>query len=126
MDSAALYIEELEGGYADVEEDEEEDADVEEDPEVQHGKSYEGSNAENPGQAHDQERNEYAVEVLQVVNAKLSGEVMQREKNSQTHSSASKANPTSMSVKDQVDHIVQQATSVDNLCVMYEGWTPWI
>jgi len=27
---------------------------------------------------------------------------------------------------EQVDYLLKQATSVDNLCNMYEGWTPWI
>ena len=31
-----------------------------------------------------------------------------------------------ISIADQVDHLIKQATSVDNLCNMYEGWTPWI
>ena len=26
----------------------------------------------------------------------------------------------------QVEHIVDEATSLDNLCVLYEGWTPWV
>lgn len=25
-----------------------------------------------------------------------------------------------------VDHIIEEATSKDNLCLMYEGWTPWV
>lgn len=31
-----------------------------------------------------------------------------------------------ISITDQVDRLIKQATSVDNLCNMYEGWTPWI
>lgn len=30
------------------------------------------------------------------------------------------------SVEEQVDFLLGQACSVDNLCEMYEGWTPWI
>eukprot|EP01133_Synstelium_polycarpum_P007489 gene7489-8762_t len=30
------------------------------------------------------------------------------------------------SVDEQVDMIIKQAISIDNLSVMYEGWTPWI
>ena len=26
----------------------------------------------------------------------------------------------------QVDYIIREATSVDNLAVLYEGWTPWV
>lgn len=31
-----------------------------------------------------------------------------------------------LSVGEQVDYLLKQATSIDNLCNMYEGWTPWI
>ncbi|ORY07439.1 hypothetical protein K493DRAFT_101200 [Basidiobolus meristosporus CBS 931.73] len=33
---------------------------------------------------------------------------------------------TSMTVEEQVDYVYEQATSTDNLCSMYEGWTSWI
>ncbi|GAB2267283.1 Serine/threonine-protein kinase smg1 [Dionaea muscipula] len=29
-------------------------------------------------------------------------------------------------IAEQVDHLLKQASSIDNLCNMYEGWTPWI
>lgn len=29
-------------------------------------------------------------------------------------------------IAEQVDYLLKQAASVDNLCNMYEGWTPWI
>ncbi|XP_062214651.1 uncharacterized protein LOC133915487 [Phragmites australis] len=32
----------------------------------------------------------------------------------------------SLNISEQVDHLLKQATSIDNLCNMYEGWTPWI
>ncbi|KAL6843536.1 hypothetical protein ACP4OV_026598 [Aristida adscensionis] len=32
----------------------------------------------------------------------------------------------SLNISEQVDHLIKQATSIDNLCNMYEGWTPWI
>jgi serine/threonine-protein kinase SMG1 len=31
-----------------------------------------------------------------------------------------------MSVQEQVDLIISESTSVDNLCQHYEGWTPWV
>lgn len=31
-----------------------------------------------------------------------------------------------LSVEEQVEKLLQQASSIDNLAVMYEGWTPWI
>jgi PI-3-kinase-related kinase SMG-1 len=32
----------------------------------------------------------------------------------------------SLNISEQVDYLLKQATSIDNLCNMYEGWTPWI
>jgi len=26
----------------------------------------------------------------------------------------------------QVDYVIREATSLDNLAVLYEGWTPWV
>ena len=31
-----------------------------------------------------------------------------------------------LSVADHVERVIQEATSLDNLASMYEGWTPWI
>jgi serine/threonine-protein kinase SMG1 len=31
-----------------------------------------------------------------------------------------------MSVAEQVEQLIGQATSMDNLAAMYEGWTAWI
>ena len=31
-----------------------------------------------------------------------------------------------LSIEEQVDYLLKQATSADNLCNMYEGWTAWI
>ena len=31
-----------------------------------------------------------------------------------------------LSVEDQVDAIIDEATNVDNLALLYEGWTPWV
>jgi phosphatidylinositol kinase/protein kinase (PI-3 family) len=31
-----------------------------------------------------------------------------------------------MSISEQVARTIEQATSVDNLCLMYEGWTSWV
>ena len=31
-----------------------------------------------------------------------------------------------MSVQEQVDMTIKDATNIDKLCEMYEGWTPWI
>lgn len=26
----------------------------------------------------------------------------------------------------QVDYVIREATSLDNLALLYEGWTPWV
>ncbi|KAK1369602.1 Non-specific serine/threonine protein kinase [Heracleum sosnowskyi] len=57
-------------------------------------------------------KNAYALSVLRRVEMKLEGQDI--------------ANNREISIADQVDHLIKQATSVDNLCNMYEGWTPWI
>ncbi|BBN09596.1 serine/threonine-protein kinase SMG1 [Marchantia polymorpha subsp. ruderalis] len=58
------------------------------------------------------EKNAYAVSVLRRVRLKLEG----RDINGSRQ----------LPVADHVDHLLRQATSLDNLCNMYEGWTPWI
>ncbi|XP_059647736.1 uncharacterized protein LOC132294033 [Cornus florida] len=57
-------------------------------------------------------RNAYAMSVLRRVEMKLDGRDI--------------ADNRAMSIGEQVDYLLKQATSVDNLCNMYEGWTPWI
>ncbi|KDO22731.1 hypothetical protein SPRG_22295 [Saprolegnia parasitica CBS 223.65] len=59
-----------------------------------------------------EERNRYGLQVLQRVTEKLDGYTT--------------PNAPPLSCPAHVEWLLQQATSVDNLCVMYEGWTPWI
>ncbi|CAL5385725.1 unnamed protein product [Camellia sinensis] len=54
-------------------------------------------------------KNAYAMSVLKRVEMKLDGQDI-----------------ADNSIAEQVDYLLKQATSVDNLCNMYEGWTPWI
>ncbi|KAM0938032.1 putative non-specific serine/threonine protein kinase [Dioscorea sansibarensis] len=58
------------------------------------------------------EKNSYALSVLRQVELKLEGR-----ENDEFRS---------MTISEQVDYLLKQATSIDNLCNMYEGWTPWI
>ncbi|XP_056263705.1 serine/threonine-protein kinase SMG1 isoform X2 [Pseudoliparis swirei] len=59
-----------------------------------------------------QERNSYAVSVWKRVKAKLEGRDV---------------DPTRrMSVTEQVDVVIKEATSMDNLAQLYEGWTAWV
>lgn len=57
--------------------------------------------------------NLHAIKVLKRVKKKLEGK--DEDCNSETK----------LTVKQQVDWLIKEATSVDNLCVLYEGWTAW-
>ncbi|KAL7583725.1 hypothetical protein Lser_V15G45780 [Lactuca serriola] len=57
-------------------------------------------------------KNAYAVSVLRRVELKIEGRDITDNRD--------------ISIAEQVDYLVRQATNVDNLCNMYEGWTPWI
>ncbi|KAG8368298.1 hypothetical protein BUALT_Bualt15G0031000 [Buddleja alternifolia] len=57
-------------------------------------------------------RNAYAMSILRRVEMKLDGRDI--------------ADKREISIAEQVDFLLRQATNTDNLCNMYEGWTPWI
>lgn len=57
-------------------------------------------------------KNPYAMSVLKRVEMKIDGRGISENR--------------AINVAEQVDFLLKQATSVDNLCNMYEGWTPWI
>ncbi|KAJ4815070.1 Serine/threonine-protein kinase SMG1 [Rhynchospora pubera] len=57
-------------------------------------------------------KNEFALSVLKLVEQKLQGRDLHGTR--------------SIGISELVEHLVKQATSIDNLCNMYEGWTPWI
>jgi hypothetical protein len=61
-----------------------------------------------------QEQNRYGVDVVTRIDEKLGGIVVE----------SGSRDP--LSVEDQTSWLIRAATNVDNLCVMYEGWTPWI
>ncbi|XP_071733671.1 uncharacterized protein [Rutidosis leptorrhynchoides] len=66
-----------------------------------------------PGQvSRVKSKNAYAVSVLRRVEMKIEGRHI--------------ADKRDINIAEQVDYLLRQATSVDNLCNMYEGWTPWI
>ncbi|KAL1920620.1 uncharacterized protein VTP21DRAFT_997 [Calcarisporiella thermophila] len=58
-----------------------------------------------------EQRNEYAVSVLRRVREKLEGIDFENK---------------IQAVSEQVSNAINEAMSIDNLCAMYEGWTPWI
>ncbi|XP_057787544.1 uncharacterized protein LOC131004800 isoform X2 [Salvia miltiorrhiza] len=57
-------------------------------------------------------KNAYAVSVLRRVEMKIDGQDI--------------TDNREISIPEQVDFLLRQATNIDNLCNMYEGWTPWI
>ncbi|XP_074552097.1 serine/threonine-protein kinase SMG1 isoform X2 [Halichoeres trimaculatus] len=59
-----------------------------------------------------QERNSYAVSVWKRVKAKLEGRDIDPNRR--------------MSVTEQVDFVIREATNMDNLAQLYEGWTAWV
>ncbi|XP_047656550.1 serine/threonine-protein kinase SMG1 isoform X1 [Tachysurus fulvidraco] len=59
-----------------------------------------------------QERNSYAVSVWKRVKAKLEGRDTDPNRR--------------MSVTEQVDYVIKEATNLDNLAQLYEGWTAWV
>lgn len=59
-----------------------------------------------------QQRNAYAVSVWRRVKMKLEGR--------------DPDNGRKCSAQEQVDYVIREATSLDNLALLYEGWTPWV
>ncbi|ESO84130.1 hypothetical protein LOTGIDRAFT_229624 [Lottia gigantea] len=59
-----------------------------------------------------QERNTYAVGVWRRVKMKLDGRDPDINKR--------------LSVAEQVDYVIKDATNIENLALLYEGWTPWV
>ena len=60
-------------------------------------------------------RNYYALNVLRRVKCKLDGKDRW----------PGKEREAKQSVSEQVESVIKQACSPDNLCQMYEGWSPW-
>ncbi|KAF9175596.1 hypothetical protein BGX20_003599 [Mortierella sp. AD010] len=58
------------------------------------------------------QRNAYAVHILRRVRHKLEGRDFEAGKKCK--------------VTEQVERVIQEATNVENLANMYEGWTPWL
>lgn len=71
------------------------------------------------GQAEDlvtQARSLRGMQVLSQIDDKLSGICAEAEPRG----------ARVLTVEQQASWLIEEATKVDNLCVMYEGWTPWI
>lgn len=72
------------------------------------------NNEEKPDSANVQVKNRHAIQVLKRVEEKLCGQVTEH------------GQLRTLSIDEQASWLIESATKVDNLCVMYEGWTPWI
>ncbi|XP_022908365.2 serine/threonine-protein kinase SMG1 [Onthophagus taurus] len=59
-----------------------------------------------------QQRNAYAVSVWRRVRQKLEGKDPDVGRK--------------YTIQEQVEHVIREATSLDNLALLYEGWTPWV
>ncbi|EGZ11591.1 hypothetical protein PHYSODRAFT_515791 [Phytophthora sojae] len=62
-----------------------------------------------------EEKSQYGLQVLKRIEEKLSGTVTEMAQA-----------PPVLTVEQQASWLIDEATKTDNLCVMYEGWTPWI
>ncbi|OWZ20540.1 Phosphatidylinositol kinase [Phytophthora megakarya] len=60
-------------------------------------------------------KSQYGMQVLKRIEEKLSGTVTEMVDA-----------PPVLTVEQQASWLIDEATKTDNLCVMYEGWTPWI
>eukprot|EP01113_Clastostelium_recurvatum_P038666 TRINITY_DN5809_c0_g1_i10.p1 TRINITY_DN5809_c0_g1~~TRINITY_DN5809_c0_g1_i10.p1 ORF type:complete len:4348 (-),score=882.14 TRINITY_DN5809_c0_g1_i10:23-13066(-) len=73
-------------------------------------------------------RNAYALAILRRVRAKLDGrdKMMYKEDADAEGDRAGDGDRPAFSVARQVEWLIQEATSTENLAAMYEGWTPWL
>jgi len=72
-----------------------------------------GVGGEVGGEARQEQRNAYAVAVLRRVKQKMDG------RDGRDGAGAR------LSIAEQVEQTIRDATNPDKLCAMYEGWTPW-
>ena len=63
-----------------------------------------------------QQKNVHALTVLRRIKCKLDGKDRW----------PGREREVKQSVADQVDEVIKQASSPDNLCQLYEGWSAWI
>uniref|UniRef100_A0A7S2RTQ2 FATC domain-containing protein n=1 Tax=Rhizochromulina marina TaxID=1034831 RepID=A0A7S2RTQ2_9STRA len=92
--------------------------------------------------SNDEERNSQALEVLARVQCRLQGHLAKpdlladaftgREATHKIgHEEPATANhrssgTTDLTIKEHVSWMIKQATNPDHLCLMYEGWAPWL
>ena len=77
-----------------------------------------------------EERNKYAVSILRRVKQKMDG----RDRidsfgiagGGGSGSAGAGVGGGKMTVQEQVDMTIKDATNIEKLCEMYEGWTPWV
>ena len=76
-----------------------------------------------------EEGNEKAVEILKNVEDKLNGLVKSKKKEEEERKRKSKSSSSvnlPLSVEGQVQFLINEATSQDNLSQMFVGWTPFL
>lgn len=81
-----------------------------------------GAGAASSSEADAQRRQAYAEAVFQRFMAKLEG----REAGQGKVGTGQEGGPEPLSVGAQVSALIRDATSLDNLSQMYEGWSAWI
>ena len=67
--------------------------------------------------------NEKAIETLKVIENKLNGLVESKNRNSKTATSSINL---PLSVAGQVQYLIDEATSYENLSQMFTGWAPYL
>ena len=81
-----------------------------------------GAGAASSSEADAQRRQAYAQAVLQRFTAKLEG----RDAGQGTGEATQEGGSQPLSIGAQMSALIRDATSLDKLCQMYEGWSAWI
>jgi len=71
-------------------------------------------------------RNVHAVNIVRRVKEKLQGKITESPPLATKPGVSEPSKYKLLSVSEQVNLVIKQAVSTDNLAQMYEGWTPWI
>ena len=83
--------------------------------------------AEANGEEGGEERNKYAVSILRRVKQKMDGRDRIESFGIPGGGGGGGGGPAGkMTVQEQVDMTIKDATNIEKLCEMYEGWTPFV
>ena len=78
------------------------------------------------GEEGGEERNKYAVSILRRVKQKMDGRDRIESFGIPGGGGGVLGGAGKMTVQEQVDMTIKDATNIEKLCEMYEGWTPWV